>query len=202
MEEETKTTEDETKTFREWLEEKKAYVYQEIEGITITGLVVFSVASILTCVYLNKRDHANAKTNEYNKPKNEKEVNNEDNSIAWNEIENADVLKVKTTDGREDILFVNYEDTTIELTEKYYAMNVVDVLGEFPSFQVNIDKKVVLSDSLTIEENLGALSNFLIVNSYTQNSYTKKELESFRLGIKSAELNNKNKGRTKEQGKY
>lgn len=187
----------ETKTLREKYEDLKAYVYREIEGITITGLVILGAVSVLAGVYVTKKDHADI--NVTNKTKNIKETNSEDNNISWNEIENADVLKVKTSDGKEDILFVNYERIIVDGLTRY---NVTDVLKEFPTFRVDGNKQDVLSDSFTIEEHLGLLTNYLTVNNYIENSYSKDGLESFRLEIKSTELYNKNKSNSKKRDRY
>ncbi len=184
---------EDTKTLIEWYEDLKAYVYQEIEGITITGLVILGVASVLTGVYLNKKEQAD--TEATNKAKIEKEINSEDNIITWNNIANTDVLKIKTLDGKEDIIFVNYERIVIK--EGYTIYNVTDILKEFPSFQVNSDKNKVLTNSFTIEEQLGDLTSYLTVNNYIQNSYTEEELENFRTEIKAAELNNKKQDKPK-----
>lgn len=187
----------ETKTLREKYEDLKAYVYREIEGITITGLVILGAVSVLAGVYVTKKDHADI--NVTNKTKNIKETNSEDNNISWDEIENADVLKVKTSDGKEDILFVNYERIIVDGLTRY---NVTDVLKEFPAFRVDGNKQDVLSDSFTIEEHLGSLLNYLTVNNYIENSYSKDGLESFRLEIKSTELYNKNKSNSKKRDRY
>lgn len=186
-----------TKTLRKKYEDLKAYVYREREGITITGLVILGAVSVLAGVYVTKKDHADI--NVTNKTKNIKETNSEDNNISWNEIENADVLKVKTSDGKEDILFVNYERIIVDGLTRY---NVTDVLKEFPTFRVDGNKQDVLSDSFTIEEHLGLLTNYLTVNNYIENSYSKDGLESFRLEIKSTELYNKNKSNSKKRDKY
>lgn len=186
-----------TKTLREKYEDLKAYVYREREGITITGLVILGAVSVLAGVYVTKKDHADI--NVTNKTKNIKETNSEDNNISWDEIENADVLKVKTSDGKEDILFVNYERIIVDGLTRY---NVTDVLKEFPAFRVDGNKQDVLSDSFTIEEHLGSLLNYLTVNNYIENSYSKDGLESFRLEIKSTELYNKNKSNSKKRDRY
>lgn len=186
-----------TKTLRKKYEDLKAYVYREMEGITITGLVILGAVSVLAGVYVTKKDHADI--NVTNKTKNIKETNSEDNNISWDEIENADVLKVKTSDGKEDILFVNYERIIVDGLTRY---NVTDVLKEFPAFRVDGNKQDVLSDSFTIEEHLGSLLNYLTVNNYIENSYSKDGLESFRLEIKSTELYNKNKSNSKKRDRY